>query len=72
MNGFVARAELAARTGKLGDIGGKFKNKFLKTAILGEFVVLYVLTARKLGALTVYIKETIMTKNSAQRGRMAK
>ena len=69
-NCIVGRAELRARMGKLGDIFGKFKNKFLKTAILGEFVVLFVLTARKFGALTVHIKEIIMTKNSAQRGRI--
>ena len=69
-NGFVGRAELGARTGKLGDIYTKFKNKFLKTVIFGKFVVSFVLTARKFGALTVHIREIIMTKNSAQRGKI--
>ena len=61
--GKIGRAELAARTGKLGDICTKFKNKFLKTVIFGEFVVLFVFTARNFGALTVYIKDTIMKQN---------
>ena len=75
-NGFVARnrivgrAELEARTDKLGDICTKFKNKFLKTVIFGKFVLSFVLTARNFGALTVHIREIIMTKNSAQRGKI--
>ena len=70
-NDLAKRANCMSR-GIGGNIGEKCKDKFLKTAILGEFVVLYVLMARKLDALIVSYKETIMMENSIMCGRMTK